>query len=209
MFVEVLHGRVSGAERLQEAWSAVVGALGAVGDRWLGATGGTAADGTFIGLLTFESDEGARVTLDRLAERGIWDQLGQAMAALTFRECPDVRAFGGARLADATVVHVQRGTARDAGRLAGAFAEARVRLWQRRGRAPALGGLLCWDSAGSSTIALYESGRDESTEATFRRSIGPFLDNAVQVEIEPLGSIVTWVGVPRESTGRDRGSTPP
>jgi hypothetical protein len=209
MFVEVLLGRTSGAERLQQAWSAVVGALDEAGERWLGATGGTAADGTFVGLLTFESEEGARITLDHLAERGTWQQLGKAVADLTFRECPEVRAFGGAHLGDATLVHIQRGTARDAGRLAGAFAEAGAGLRRRRGKTPALGGLLCWDSTGAATIALYESRRDEASEERFSRSIAPFLDDAVRVEIEPAGSIVTWVRVPREAAGSDDGSTPP
>ncbi len=71
MFVQVIQGHVSDAERVRarlDAWASEL-APGAVG--WLGSTAGVTADGMLVALARFESEEAARRNSDR-PEQGAW-----------------------------------------------------------------------------------------------------------------------------------------
>jgi len=71
MFVQVVEGHVADASQMQAAldrWNAEL-APGAEG--WLGSTAGVAADGKFLLLARFESEDAARRNSDRV-EQGQW-----------------------------------------------------------------------------------------------------------------------------------------
>ncbi|WP_331767590.1 hypothetical protein [Embleya sp. NBC_00896] len=64
-------------------------APGAAG--WLGATGGVADDGTFVGVVRFESEDAARRNSDRPEQGAWWDATSKLFTGeVTFRDCPDV-----------------------------------------------------------------------------------------------------------------------
>ncbi len=78
MFVQVIQGAVSDAQRVREQlekWTRDL-APGATG--WLGSTAGVSADGQAVALARFESEEAARANSDR-PEQGAW---WEEMAAL-------------------------------------------------------------------------------------------------------------------------------
>jgi hypothetical protein len=78
MFVQVIQGAVSDAQRVREQmekWTRDL-APGATG--WLGSTAGVTADGQAVALARFESEEAARANSDR-PEQGAW---WEEMAAL-------------------------------------------------------------------------------------------------------------------------------
>ena len=149
MFAEVVHGADGDTAAVQEAWTSALAALEGKGTGWLGATSGRAADGTFVAVLCFETEEMSRITMDRLAEESAWDPLTAAAGALAFRECRHVRAFAAAGDGDVEAVEVTQGLVNDVGRVAAAFREA--------GR-DAAAGLLCWDDAGFACSMLYRRG---------------------------------------------------
>ena len=80
---------------------------------WLGVTAGVSQYGHFVALLGFETEEAARITMDHGTEHGLWDRLGRVVEGLTFRECPNVRAFFTADAQDVESVEVTRGAVRD------------------------------------------------------------------------------------------------
>jgi hypothetical protein len=91
MFVQVIQGRVSDAERLRaavERWAQEV-APGAIG--WLGSTGGVTEDGRFIVLARFESEEAARRNSERPEQDQWWTETAKLFTGEpTFRESTDV-----------------------------------------------------------------------------------------------------------------------
>ena len=139
MFAEVVHGADGDAVAVREAWTTALAAIEGVGTGWLGATSGRAADGKFVAILCFETEEMSRITMDRLAEASARDPLAAAAGALAFRECRHVRAFAAGGDEEVEAVEETQGMVNDLGRVAVAFRKA--------GR-DASAGLLCWDARG-------------------------------------------------------------
>jgi hypothetical protein len=71
MFVQVIQGRVGDAEGLRAQMDKWKAELAPGADGWLGSTGGVTADGRFVALARFESEEAARRNSDR-PEQGEW-----------------------------------------------------------------------------------------------------------------------------------------
>src|SRR4029453_5166631 len=91
MFVQVIQGTVTDAgqvHRALERWHAEL-MPGAVG--WLGSTAGVTADGRFVALARFESEEAARRNSDR-PEQDAWgaDTAKRFDGEGTFRDSTDV-----------------------------------------------------------------------------------------------------------------------
>jgi len=77
MFVQVIQGQVSDAAAVRaqpEKWAADL-APGARG--WLGSTAGVTADGTFVALARFESEEDARRNSERPEQGAWWEETRQ------------------------------------------------------------------------------------------------------------------------------------
>lgn len=153
MFVQVMEGRVSDVEGLRaqlERWRADL-APGASG--FLGATAGATADGNFIALVRFESEEAARANSDR-PEQGEWwaATSGFYDGDVTFTDCPDVDTFGAGGSDDAGFVQVIKGRA-DRAALASIAAETDEIL--RRTRPDVLGGIVAWPGDGTFIQTVY------------------------------------------------------
>lgn len=158
MFIEVVHGLARDVPRLQKAWTATHKALERAGDRWLGATAGTSGDGEFVAMLVFESEEGARVTIDRVADLPVWRHLSDALDHPRFDECPNVRAFAARNVEQAPSVEISQGKANEIRRLTASFETANTAAKRDRS---VLGGLWCWDAEGSASIAVYRASRSK------------------------------------------------
>jgi hypothetical protein len=91
MFVQVIQGQVSDAERARAAldrWAQEL-APGAVG--WLGSTAGVTEDGRFIALARFESEEAARRNSDRPEQDRWWAETSKLFTGeATFKDSSDV-----------------------------------------------------------------------------------------------------------------------
>ena len=71
MFVQVIQGAVSDVQGLRSQMDTWVRDLAPGAEGWLGSTAGVTADGQFIALARFESEEAARRNSDR-PEQGAW-----------------------------------------------------------------------------------------------------------------------------------------
>jgi len=91
MFVQVIQGRVTDADRLHMAfdrWEQEL-ADGAIG--WLGASEGVTDDGRFIAVVRFESEEAARQNSQRPEQDQWWREVSALFAEpVTFHDSTDV-----------------------------------------------------------------------------------------------------------------------
>lgn len=205
MFVELVRGRAVDRAGLHEAWDQAVAGIvdDAVG--WLGATAGLASHGGFVAFLGFESEEAARITMDRLDGRAAWDRLTSLVPDRTFRECPNVRALCLRDPRHTDFVEVTQGPANDIGRI--------VSVFESSGQAgtaneAVIGGLLCWDDTGFTSCALYfrspQAGA-ASTPNMLRQDAEALIDRPEQFDLAGPWSILTVAGPPsRNEPGDDR-----
>ncbi|WP_405996812.1 hypothetical protein [Streptomyces sp. NBC_00829] len=94
MFTQVIQGQVSDTAALRarlDRWQAEV-AAGATG--WLGSTGGVTSDGTFVGVVRFESAEAAQHNSDRPEQSAWWAETSKLFTGeVTFHNCREVLSY--------------------------------------------------------------------------------------------------------------------
>ena len=71
MFVEVVEGRAVDAAAIREEWLRIQADLESAAVNCLGVTAGASKYGHFVALIGFETEEAARITMDRGTERGV------------------------------------------------------------------------------------------------------------------------------------------
>jgi hypothetical protein len=112
MFIQVITGRVTDAEALEsllDRWQSEV-RPGATG--FLGSTGGVTADGRFVTLARFESEEAARANSGRAEQSAWWAEAEKCFdGPVTFHDCTDVDMFRDGGSDDAGFVQVMQGRA--------------------------------------------------------------------------------------------------
>jgi hypothetical protein len=205
MFVELVHGRATDPLELRKAWEQALAVVGDVGVGWLGATSGVGASGAFVAMLGFESEESARITMDRLDARGAWDRSASHIADRTFRECPQVRAFALRDLRHTDLVQVTQGYANDIARVRSEFEKA-----SRGGTADetVIGGFLCCDGAGFAASALYRSTPGLGSEIrpdALAQAAADLFTRPVRIDLTDPWSVLT-VGRPADQPRRRDGS---
>ncbi len=114
MFVQVIQGKVSDPEKAKAAldrWNADV-AGGAIG--YLGTTAGVTADGTFVALARFESEEEARRNSERPEQDAWWTETATMFdGEPTFRDSTKVQVDEYGDLNDAGFVQIMQGKSTD------------------------------------------------------------------------------------------------
>ena len=153
MFVQVLEGKVRDGDGLRgqlEAWRSD---LQAGADGWLGTTAGITADGTFIAVVRFESQEAAQANSSR-PEQGEWWKASEATfdGAVTFTDCPDVDIVGAGGSDDAGFVQVIFGRA-DRSAILPIADELAATL--RRMRPDVIGATAAWPGDGTLIQTVY------------------------------------------------------
>lgn len=154
MFIQVIQGKVSDADRLNRCMDRWTEELepGAVG--YLGTTYGLCDDGTFIALARFESQDAARRNSDRPEQGAWWAETERCFdGPVTFLNCPEVTQWMGGGSDEAHFVQIMEGHTRDAGRMRELLTQAGDRVHEFRPEI--LGG----------TLATY--GKDGYVEAVY------------------------------------------
>lgn len=166
MFVQVMQGRVGDQARLRKQLDRWMSELAEGANGWQGMTGGIAADGEFVALVRFESEEAARANSDR-PEQGAWwnETAGCFDGEVSFTDCRDVDLFMGGGSDDAGFVQVMQGKA-DREALASRAREVEQLL--RRVRPDVIGGVIAWHGDGRFTQAVYFTNEAEAREGEAR-----------------------------------------
>lgn len=117
MFIQVIQGRCSRPDDLQKVldrWSEEL-APGATG--WLGGTYGMTDDGTFVGVVRFDTRESAMANAARPEQGRWWTEAEQCFdGPVEFHDCDDVMLLFDGGSDDAGFVQVIRGKVADASR---------------------------------------------------------------------------------------------
>lgn len=110
MFVQVIRGRATDRERLQEQWQKWTEQVKPASVGYLGSTAGITTAGDFLAVARFESEEAARRNSDRPEQGQWWSETEQYLESPTFQDCTRVEEWMGGGSDDAGFVQVIQGT---------------------------------------------------------------------------------------------------
>jgi hypothetical protein len=117
MFVQVIRGHVSDPAQVRAANERWLRDLAPGADGWLGATIGVSAQGEFVALARFESEEAARRNSERPEQDAWWSETAKLFDGdITFSESTDVVAEVIGNPDEAGFVQVMRGRGTDTAR---------------------------------------------------------------------------------------------
>jgi hypothetical protein len=178
MFVQVIQGRVSEAEKLRAAldrWAQDL-APGATG--WLGSTCGVTEDGRFIALARFESEEAARRNSDRPEQDRWWSETSKLLTGeATFRDSSDATVDVNGDPDRAGFVQVMQGRGSDPDRARELMSQDADK-WAEF-RPDVIGSVAVGHEGGAYTMAMYFTSEAEAREGE-RKELPPEL--AAQME---------------------------
>lgn len=118
MFIQVIQGRTDDEQGLRAATDRWLNTVAPGADGWLGATFGVADDGTFIGVVRFESEEAARRNSERPEQGAWWSETERLFSGpVTFRDYADVTTMLRGGSDDAGFVQVLQGRTTDRDRM--------------------------------------------------------------------------------------------
>jgi hypothetical protein len=161
MFAQVIQGRAKDAAGLSkqlERWDQEL-KPGAPG--YLGSTAGVTADGEFIALIRFESEEAARANGDRAEQTAWWEETSTYLEDPMFHDCTLVDLMGDGGSDAAGFVQVIQGKVTDVEK---ARALDSATQDQMKGLRPdVIGGLVAWHPEnGRYTNAIYFTSEAEA-----------------------------------------------
>lgn len=110
MFVQVIQGRAKDPEALEAQWRKWTDQVKPASVGYLGSTAGITADGNFIAVARFESEDAARSNSDRPEQGEWWSQTEQYVENPSFQDCTRVEEWMGGGSDDAGFVQVIQGT---------------------------------------------------------------------------------------------------
>lgn len=91
MFVQVIRGQVSDPGQVRDALDLWAEQLAAGAEGWLGSTAGVTADGQFVALARFDSQQAAQRNSDRPEQHQWWMETAKLFTGeVTFRDSSDV-----------------------------------------------------------------------------------------------------------------------
>jgi len=129
MFIQVIQGKVSDQPRLRECMDRWTEELQPGATGYLGSTSGARADGTYIALVRFVSEEAARRNSERPEQGAWWAETERCFdGPVSFMDCPDATTWLGGGSDDAGFVQIMEGHTTDAQRLREVMIEAGDKL---------------------------------------------------------------------------------
>lgn len=154
MFVQVIQGRAKDAAGLRKQWERWEEEVKPNAEGYLGATAGVTADGEFITLVRFESEETARANSDRAEQGAWWAETSQYLEDVMFHDCTlvDLMKEGGSD--DAGFVQVIQGKVTDVEKARDLDRATQSQMSEMR--PDVIGGVVAWHPAnGRFTNAIY------------------------------------------------------
>ncbi|MDQ4125048.1 MAG: hypothetical protein M3134_05545 [Actinomycetota bacterium] len=157
MFAQIVQGRVSDPAGVRKQWEKWVDEIKPGAQGFLGSTGGITADGEFITIARFESEEAARANSDRPEQGAWWEETAQYIEDPMFHDCTLVDVFGGGGSDDAGFVQVIQGKTKDVERTRDL--DARMEPGMRERRPDVIGGVNAWhpDNGRFTTFIYFTS----------------------------------------------------
>ena len=110
MFIQIIQGRCSDADRMHELSDEWRETLGATAEGWLGGTYGITDEGEFVAVVRFESREAAAKNSARPEQGEWWEKMSACFdGEVTFHDCDNAMLFLGGGSDDAGFVQIIQG----------------------------------------------------------------------------------------------------
>jgi hypothetical protein len=157
MFAQVIQAKATDAAGLSKQMDKWREELMPGAEGFLGSTGGVAADGEFITLARFESEESARRNSDRPEQSAWWSETEGYLEDVRFYDSTDIEMWGEGGSDDAGFVQVMQGVAQEGSReKLRAFEEGFERNMSEM-RPDLMGSVSVWQGNNFSTFNYFTS----------------------------------------------------
>jgi hypothetical protein len=113
MFVQVIQGTAKDPAGLKKQWERWDQEMKPQASGYLGGTAGVTADGEFIALARFESEEAAKANSDSPEQSKWWEETSQYLDSPMFHDCREVTLSNGGGSDEAGFVQVMQGRTTD------------------------------------------------------------------------------------------------
>jgi hypothetical protein len=164
MFIQTIQGHVGDAGELKgclDQWmrDLLPGASG-----WLGTTAGVTADGTFVALARFESQEAAQHNSERPEQHQWWMETAKLFSGeVIFHDCREADQFGRGGSDQAGFVQVIQGRVRDVERMRELDRRMEAAGMSEQ-RPDVIGGIVALHGDGGYTMAIYFTSEEAARE---------------------------------------------
>lgn len=161
MFAQIVQGRVKDAAGMKKQFERWVEDVKPGAKGFLGSTGGITANGEFITIARFESEEAARANSDRPEQGAWWEETSQYLEDPMFHDCREVDVFGNGGSDDAGFVQVIQGKTKDVAK--SRELDQRMEPQMRDIRPDVIGGVNAWHPEnGRFTTFIYFTSEAEA-----------------------------------------------
>jgi hypothetical protein len=186
MFVQVIRGHVSDPAQLRAANERWLRDLAPGAEGWLGATIGVSAQGEFVALARFESEEAARRNSERPEQDAWWSETAKLFDGdITFSESTDVVAEVIGNPDEAGFVQVMQGRGTDTARAQELMREHSAE-WASF-RPDILANLSLAHADGAYTVAIYFTSEAEAREGERKEPPPELQEQMAEMEKLSLG----------------------
>ena len=142
MFAQIVQGKVTDPAGIRKQWERWVEDIKPGAEGFLGSTGGISADGEFITIARFESQDAASANSDRPEQTAWWEETSQYLQDPMFHDCTEVDIIDGGGSDDAGFVQVIQGKVTDVA--ASRALDERMQPKMRELRPDVIGGINAW-----------------------------------------------------------------
>lgn len=159
MFIQVVQGRVTARDALEERFDAWHRSLAPGAKGWLGSTGGITADGELVMVVRFADEASARANSSRPEQDAWWNETSGLIEGPVFHDYPDAEMWLGGGSDDAGFVQVIQGVWRGEGTPADVVSDADAMAEMRP---DVIGGTYGMDDRGHFTQTVYFTSEEEA-----------------------------------------------
>jgi hypothetical protein len=161
MFVQVIQGVAKDPAGLRKQWERWDQELKPAAEGYLGGTAGVTADGEFIALARFESEEAARANSGSPEQSAWWEETAQHLEGPLFHDCTEVDLMKEGGSDDAGFVQVIQGKVTDVEKARELDRSGQEQMSQMR--PDVIGGIVAWHPQnGRYTNAIYFTSEAEA-----------------------------------------------
>jgi hypothetical protein len=172
MFVQVIQGTAKDPAGLRKQWERWEKELKPAAKGYLGATAGVTADGEFIALTRFESEEAARANSDSAAQDAWWQETSRYLDAPMFHDCTLVDLMNEGGSDEAGFVQVIQGKVSDVDKARSLDNATQDQMGEMR--PDVIGGIVAWHPEnGRFTNAIYFTSEAEARAKEKESSSSP------------------------------------
>jgi hypothetical protein len=172
MFIQVLQGKATDAAGLRKQWDRWDQEVKPNATGYLGSTAGVTADGEFIAIARFESQEAAKANSDSAEQTKWWEETSQYIEDPMFHDCTEVELMKDGGSDKAGFVQVIQGKVTDIEKARALDREGQDQMKERR--PDVIGGVVAWHPEnGRFTNAIYFTSEAEARAKEKEESDSP------------------------------------